>query len=434
MKRRTPAGSLGSLFPGVNAALLGLACLAGPGKAAGGDWPGWRGADRTGLAQETGLLAEWPKEGPPLLWKVSGLGTGYASLAVAGDQIFTTGDRGKKAHAFALRRADGSELWSSPLGDGWNDGGTRSTPTVAGELVFALTPHGDLVCLRIKDGSEAWRKNLERDLGGRMMSGWGYSESVLIDGDRVICTPGGDKATIAALNRETGDVVWKAAVPDAGGAGYASPVAAEIAGVRQYITLLGKSGGIAGVAAKDGKLLWRHNRVANGTANIPTPIVKGDLVFYTTGYDDGGSALLRIVPDGERFRVEEKYVLKARELQNHHGGVVLVGEHLFGGHGHNNGFPFCLDLESGKETWGKKRGPGTGSAAVVYADGKLYFRYENAVMALIEANPKELKILGSFKIPEGKTPSWSHPVVAGGRLYLRDQDRLLCYDVKAPSR
>jgi outer membrane protein assembly factor BamB len=263
-----------------------------------------------------------------------------------------------------------------------------------------------------------------------MMSGWGYSESPLIDGDRLICTPGADDAALVALDRNTGETLWKAEIEKCGGSGYSSVVKCKAAGVEQYVTVLGKTGGAVGVQASDGKLLWQNTSVAGNVANIPTPIVRGDYVFYSTGYDDGGSALLKIVRAGDSLKAEEVYKKDANELRNHHGGMVLVGDYLYGGHGQNQGFPFCLNFETGESTWPRKRGPGEGSAAVAYADGQLYFRYENGLMALIDTNPKQCNIVSTFKIPDGSKPSWAHPVIAGGRMYLRDKDRLLCFDLR----
>jgi outer membrane protein assembly factor BamB len=275
---------------------------------------------------------------------------------------------------------------------------------------------------------------LTKDFGGKMMSGWGYSESPLVDDDRLICTPGADDAALVALDRKTGELIWKAKVEKCGGSGYSSIVKSKAASVEQYVTVLGKTGGAVGVRASDGKLLWRNADVAGSVANIPTPIVRGDYVFYTTGYDDGGSALLKIMRRGNDLTANVAWKKDANELRNHHGGVVLVGDYLYGGHGQNNGIPFCVNFLTGENKWPKKRGLGERSAAVTYADRRLYFRYENGLVALIDANPEELKVEGSFQIPEGSTPSWSHPVVVGGRLYLRDKDRLLCYDVRSKGR
>jgi outer membrane protein assembly factor BamB len=393
------------------------------------DWPQWRGPERDGKSAETGLLAEWPKGGPPLVWKAQNLGSGFSSVVVANGRIFTVGDRGADQHVVALdERRQGKELWTARLGKAWNDGGSRSTPTVDGEQVYALSTHGDLVCLQAATGKERWRKSFAKDFQGRMMSGWGYSESVLIDGDKLICTPGGDKAALVALDKHNGKVLWKAAVPQAGGAGYASAVVAEAGGVRQYVQWLGSC--LVGVSARNGKLLWRYARTHNDTANIPTPLVRGDLVFCSTGYG-AGSALLRLAPKDGGIEAKEEYYLPPQTLQNHHGGLVLVGDHVYGGQGHNEGFPICVELKTGKVAWRKDRGPGTGSAAVIYADGRLYFRYDNGLMALIEATPEGYHLKSSFRLPEQTgTPSWQHPVIANGKLYLRGQTCLLCYDIK----
>ena len=405
-----------------------------------GYWPQWRGASRDDVATDKGLLRVWPEGGPRLVWTGTGLGDGYASVAIDKGRVYTLGDREDGAYVICLDNLTGKEAWSTRIGERWKDGGSRSTPAVgaggsglgARDLVYALTPNGDLACLAAKDGKILWQKNLAKDFGGKMMSHWGFSESPLVDGDRLICTPGADDAAIVALDRKTGDVIWKSEIEDCGGAGYSSVVKSKAGGVEQYVTVLGKTGGAVGVRAKDGELLWRHTGVAGKVANVPTPIVRDDYVFYTTGYDDGGSALLKIVRKRGEFAAEEVWTKDANDLRNHHGGVVLVGDYLYGGHGQNNGFPFCVNFETGESMWPRKRGPGDRSAAVTYADGRLYFRYEDGTVALIEADPTECKIVSTFSIPEGSRPSWSHPVVAGGRLYLRDKDRLLCYEVRDP--
>jgi outer membrane protein assembly factor BamB len=396
----------------------------------GAFWPQWRGPQRDDIAPDKGLLAAWPDAGPPLRWTGTGLGTGYSSVAIVKGQIYTTGDRKDGEYLICLDDANGKEVWSKRVGDTWGDDGPRSTPTIDGDSVYTLTPHGDLLRLSTADGAIQWRKSMSKDFGGKMMSGWGYSESPLIDGDRLVCTPGADGAALAALDKNTGSTEWLAKIDNCGGSGYSSVVKSNAGGVEQYVTVLGKTGGAVGVRASDGKLLWRNARVAGRVANIPTPVVNGDYVFYTTGYDDGGSALLKIVRRGNSLEAQEVYVKSANELRNHHGGVVLVGDYLYGGHGQNQGFPFCVNFKTGKEVWPRKRGPGEGSAAVVYADGRLYFRYENEVMALIDDDPNEYKVISTFTIPEGSKPGWAHPVIAGGRLYLRDKDRLLCYDLR----
>ena len=399
------------------------------------DWPQWRGPNRDGLSRDTGLLSSWAPSGPPLAWKVSGLGAGFSSVAVAGGRIYTMGDRSGVQSLLALNQADGRPVWSARVGPTWDDemGGPRGTPTVDGDAVYAIGTEGDLVCVEAATGKERWRKSLPRDFGGRMMSMWKFSESPLVDGDRVVFTPGGSSAYLVALDKRTGAEVWRTPAPPAGprgreGAGYSSVVVSTGAGVRQYVQLTGR--GLVGVRASDGKLLWSYNRVANDVANIPTPIVKGDLVFASTGYQ-AGSVLLRLAPAAGGVEASEVYFLDARTLQNHHGGLVLVGDHVYGGHGHNRGFPIAVELATGKVAWGGDiRNAGSGSAAVSYADGHLYFRYQNGVVLLIEATPAAYREKGSFTIPDVDKPSWPHPVVAGGRLYLREQDTLYVYDVR----
>jgi outer membrane protein assembly factor BamB len=267
---------------------------------------------------------------------------------------------------------------------------------------------------------------MAKSFNGKMMSVWGFSESPLVDGDRLMVTPGSDEAAIVALDKKTGKEIWRSAIKDGKGAGYASLVVSQGAGVKQYVTLLGR--GLVSVAADDGRLLWTYDKVANGTANIPTPIVRGDYVFASTGYQTG-SVLVQLKKNGAKgVDAEEVYFLPHKVLQNHHGGMVLVGDYLYGGHGHNEGSPICVNFLTGKVAWRQRRGPGDGSAAVSYADGHLYFRYQNGSVALIEATPEEYRLKGNFNIPDVQDPSWPHPVIAGAKLFLREQDRLYAYD------
>jgi outer membrane protein assembly factor BamB len=401
-------------------------CAAEPTK----DWPQWRGPNRDAASTEKGLLKEWTEGGPALAWKASGLGRGYGSLVLAGGKIFVMGQRQDAEQVLALEGSHGQELWSAQVGGASGDG-PSSTPTIDGDRLYALGSLGDLVCVKVADGHELWRKSLTKDFGGSVPT-WKYCESPLIDGNRVVVSPGSATATMVALNKHSGEVIWKTAIPSGGGSGfgYSSAVISEGAGVRQYVQLLGAGTGCVGVHAESGKLLWQYTRVSNGTASIPTPIVDGNHVFCTSGYGTG-AALLELSRDGDRVAAREVYFLEGGKLQNHHGGMVKVGSHLFGGHGHGNGFPVCVEMKSGKIKWGgNMRGPGSGSAAVVYADGCLYFRYENGLMALIEASTDQYRLKGQFKIPEVNAPSWSHPVVADGKLYLREQNNLFVYSVR----
>jgi outer membrane protein assembly factor BamB len=404
---------LASLFLSVSSAL-----------AASGDWPQWRGSNRDGRSTETGLMQSWPTEGPPLVWKATDLGAGYSGVSLVGRRIFTMGDIGEESHVLALDRAQGKKLWGTRVGRAGGGGGypgPRCTPTVDGSRVFALNQHGDLICVEAADGREVWRKNLARDLGGRMMSGWGYSESPLVDGDHVVITPGGSRGTIAALDKKTGAPVWQSKeFTDA--AAYSSLVIAEFGGVRQYVQITDAS--VAGVRASDGHLLWRARRRGQ-TAVIPTPIIHDNHVYVTSGYGIGCN-LFKISATGGAFKAEEVYANKT--MINHHGGVILLGEHLYG-YSDGKGW-VCQDFKSGEEVWSDKS---LGKGAIAYADGRFYLRSEGGpgTLVLIEASPKGYVEKGRFNQPDrSKRNSWPHPVIADGKLYLRDQNVLLCFDVK----
>lgn len=416
--------------------VLALAAVA----AGAGDWPGWRGPNRDAVSVEKGLLQEWPASGPSLAWKASGVGAGLSGVAVAGDRIYTMGDEGEAQYLIALNRGDGKVVWKTQVGPAWKDeyGGARGTPTVDGTLVFALGTEGDLVCADAATGSLRWKKNLEKEYGGRVMTIWKWAESPLVDGDRLVFTPGGPWAAMVAVEKATGKKVWETEeMPNLGekgrdGAGYSSIVISNGGGVKQYVQLMGR--GLVGMRASDGKFLWGYNRVANNVANISTPIVRGDYVFASTGYQTG-SVLLKLEKSGEGVKAGEVYFLDAGTLQSHHGGLVLVGDHVYAGHGHNKGFPICVDFATGKVAWGGDiRNAGTGSASVLYADNRLYFRYQNGVVLLVEASPAGYKERGSFTIPDVKNPSWPHLTVADGKLYVREQDTLYCYDVRGKAR
>jgi outer membrane protein assembly factor BamB len=399
-------------------------------------WPTFRGPERTAVSADTALLQTWPEGGPQLVWTARGAGRGYSSVAIAGGRMFTLGDGPSTAadadeFLSAIDLTTGKLVWATKTGPAWNSGqedwqGSRSTPTVDGERVYVVTPHGELVTCNSETGSELWRKNLKQDFGGKKADGWGYSESVLIDGERLICTPGSEKGTLVALDKRTGEVVWTASRAGDRGAGHASIVVSQIGGTKVYVQSTGS--GPLGVRAEDGKVLWTYD-IDRTTAVIPTPIVRDDLVFFTAGYKRGG-ALLRQVPAGAgEVEIEEIYPLKT-ELANKHGGVVLVGEYVYGD-SDSSGIPFCAELMTGDIKW-KQRGSGRGSVAVAAADGRLYLRFTDGMMVLVKATPESYAEVGKFKIPEsGERPSWAHPVIAEGKLYLREGDAVLCYDVRA---
>ncbi len=418
-------------------AVVGLADVSRTLPLRDGDWPQWQGPNRDSKSTETGLLDKWPEDGPPLLWTAKGLGSGFSSVTIQDGRIFTTGDREKEQYVICLKADGGDELWSTPIGPAWShdlngNPGARNTPSPDGKYVYALGTEGDLVCLESATGDVKWKLNYQKDFDG-VEPVWGFGESPLVDGDRLICTPNGKDAMIVALNKLTGDPIWKCAVPEFGkkgkdkAGGYSSVVISEGAGVKQYVQLIGR--GLVGIAADDGRFLWGYDKMANSVANISTPLVKDEYVFASTAYG-GGSALVKLSKEGDGVKAEEVYFLEPKDYSNHHGGTVLVGDYLYGGNGQNKGGPTCIEFLTGKVKWKESHGAGSGSAAVIFADGKLYFRYQDGTIALIEANPEEYKLISTFKIPDVKRPSWSHPVIAGGKLYLREQDHLLCYKLK----
>ena len=406
-----------------------------------GDWPRWRGPNNDGISTETGLLKEWPKDGPPLAWTAEKLGTGYGTPSVADGMIYGIGSRGGEDGVWALKEAGGKEQWFTPFTAtakvGNNTNGPSSTPTVAKGKVYAVSLGGTLGCLDAKSGKKVWEKNYGKDFGTKGLPIWGFNESVLVDGDKVICAPSSDTAALAALKADTGEVIWKTSVGTVGGgAGYSSTIKATIAGTPMYVTVLGQSAGIVGFDAETGKKLWQYNKSAlGGTAQIPTPIVKGDNVWFSTGYG-GGSALLKITSKGGEYAAEMVQTYTERELKNHHGGMVLIGDYVYFGHGQNAGAPRCVDIRTGDVVW-KKEALGGGSSAYLYADGLLYIRYQDGKMFLVKPSPKpdDFKVVSSFQLPKPNTPrnteSWPHPVIANGKLYVRDQNNLYCYNVKA---
>jgi outer membrane protein assembly factor BamB len=393
------------------------------GAASSGNWPQWRGPNRDDISTETGLLKEWPPGGPKLVWKSTGLGRGYSSVSVSGARIYTMGDSPDSSRVLALDPRDGKILWTSAAvgKPGGDYPGTRCTPTVDGDSVFALGQFGDLVCLEAATGKDRWRKHLERDFGGSMAH-WGFAESPLVDGERVMVTPGGRKGAIVALDKKTGSVAWQS-VQFTDAAQYSSLIIGQLGNVRQYIQLTDQS--VAAVAADSGRLLWRAPRRGQ-TAVIPTPILSGDTVYVTSGYNVGCNAF-RISVVGGRFSVQPAYANKV--MVNHHGGVVLVGENLYGFS--DSGGWVCQNFKTGQQVWSERGKLPKGS--LTYADGHLYLRSEQGpgTVVLIEASPQGFKETGRFDQPERSGQnSWPHPVVTGGRLYLRDQDKLFCYAVK----
>lgn len=399
------------------------------GSALAADWPQWRGPNRDGLSAEEGLLKDWPTEGPPLLWHAKDIGDGYSTPAVVGERIYVISNRGMDDEFVqSLSTVDGKQLWSTRLGKvGPNQGpqypGSRSTPTVDGNLLYALGSDGDLACVEASTGTIRWSKSLRTDFKGQPGK-WAYSESPLIDGDVLICTPGGSEATLVALNKATGDTVWKSAVPEGDEAGYASVIVVEVGGVKQYVQFLAK--GLVGVDAGSGKFLWRYDQTAKGSpANIPTPVAQGEFVYSAAGRSGGGLVEVKVAPEG----VTATQIYFTSKLPSSIGGSVKIGDYLYGT---NSQGMICADFKSGDVKWQER---GVGAGAVCFAEGLLYLHGEKGEVALIEASSEGYHEKGRFAPPDqperGKSSAWAYPVVANGRLYVRDLGSLWCYDVKA---
>jgi outer membrane protein assembly factor BamB len=433
--RMTGSNGLRTLM--VPSALMAVAAWAWATSAVADDWPQWQGADRNAISKERGLLPAWPKEGPPLAWKIKGLGGGPSTPSIAGGRIFGMSHRGADEVVWAVSEADGKALWATRLGPAFSQDqmpqaseGPGSTPTVDGERLYVVGLGGTVTCLQVADGKQVWQRSLAADFGGPVPT-WSFRESPLVDGNKVIVTPGGENATIVALDKATGRTLWNSQVPDSPQAAYASAIAFDFAGQRQYVQFTAK--GLVGVAASDGKFLWRYDRAANSHGiNCSTPIHHEGKVFGASAYGNGGG-LVKLGKDASgSTKAEEVYF--TNKMQNHHGGMVVHDGSLYGANGGNSGgFLVNLDWETGNVLWDERATERrTPKGSVALADGRLYYRTEEGPMLLIEPSKKEYLERGRFEQPgRSDKPAWAHPVIANGKLYLRDQDSLFCYDIKA---
>jgi outer membrane protein assembly factor BamB len=391
---------------------------ASPPDAATVDWPQWRGPNRDGRSAETGLLQTWPAGGPPLAWKVSGAGIGFSSMSAVGPRLFTMGARGRVEYVMAFDRATGKKLWEARSGDLYDNdrgSGPRGTPTFSGGRLYALGASGDLTCLDPETGRVHWAVNLLRTFGGSNPR-WGLSESPLVTNGRVLVNAGGPGASIVALDARSGSVVWKSGND---GAGYSSAVLQRVGSIEQAVFFT--ASGARGVDVRDGRLLWEYAPVANRVANAATPVVSGPHVFLSSDYGTA-AALLRMEASGTGITAQEVYF--TRDMRNHHSSSVLDGDHLYG---FSSAILTALRLADGEVAW---RDRSVGKGSVVYADKRLYLLSENGVVGLADASPDAYRERGRFSIPAGQLSTWAHPIVAGGHLYLRDQDTLYAYDVR----
>jgi len=405
------------------AILLSLAAYAG-------DWPQWRGPQRNGVSAETGLLKEWPKAGPRLVWQAKDIGDGYAAPSVVGNRIYILSNRGlDNEFVQALSTADGKQVWATRLGKVGNPNQmpsfptARSTPTIDGALMYALGSDGDLACLETASGKIQWQKSLRADFGGHPGT-WAYSESPLVDGDTLVVTPGGAQATMVALNKKTGETIWKSAVPGGDDAAYASVVMVETGGRKQYVQFLAK--GLVGVDAKTGQFLWRYDATGKGNTNIPTPVASNGYIYTSQGRGPGG--LVRVAATGQGVAAEQVYL--QRGLPNSNGGSVVVGATHYGTSGEGL---VAADWATGKVLWLEAS---TGGGAILEAENRLYIHGENGEVVLAEATPEAYREKGRFMPPDrpqrtraAMEKAWAYPVIANGRLYIRELDSLWCYDI-----
>jgi outer membrane protein assembly factor BamB len=396
------------------------------------DWPQWRGPQRNGISQETGLLKEWPKDGPKLQWKATEIGSGYSTPAVVGERLYVLANEGlENEFVEALDASNGKRIWSAKLGrvgrpkQDPNFPAARSTPTVDGEVLYALGSDGDLACIETGNGKIKWHKNVREDFGGQCGE-WAYSESPLIDGDVLVCTPGGKEATLLALNKKSGEVIWKCPLPGNDLAAYSSAVVVEVGGIRQCVQLLQK--GLVGVDARTGKFLWRYSKpISKYGANIPSPVVSGNSVYTASAGTGGGMVKLQAKEEG----VTPEQVYFEAKLPTAIGGAIKSGDYLYGT---TSQALLCVDFGTGEVKWQDRA---LGAASLCYADGRLYLHGENGEVALVEPGPEAYREKGRFTPPSPPAHSqqmeraWAYPVVANGRLYVRDHGTLWCYDVRA---
>ncbi len=381
---------------------------------AAAQWSQWRGSERTGISNETGLAGSWPASGPKKVWTSEGLGAGFASFSVSDGRLYTQGQRSGSQYVIAIDAASGKKLWEVPTGRGFSErrgGGPRGTPTVDGDRIYALSAAGNLICLEAATGKKIWESNL-LDRFSVSNIRWGISESPLIDGDVIVVNPGGRGASVVALNKADGKLIWKSQSDEAG---YSSAIVTEVDGVRQYILLTGEGG--IGLLAKNGELLWRYNGVANGTANVATPIFHDNHVFLSSDYGTG-CVLLKLTASG----AEEVYF--NRDMRNHYGSSVLVDGVLYGS---SSRILTAMDFKTGAVLW---RDRSVGKSQVIYADGKLYLYSEDGILGMARATPDGYEELARHEIGQREFRTWALPVIIDGKLIIRDQDTAWAFDIR----
>jgi outer membrane protein assembly factor BamB len=397
---------------------LALLALLQPISAQAPEWFQWRGPNRDGHSAETGLLKEWPAGGPPQVWRTTGAGTGFSSFSSSNGRLFTLGSRGSTEYVMAFDAASGKRLWEVPNGQRFRNemgDGPRSTPTVEGDRVYAFGGTGELACLDAATGNKIWGVSVVQAFGGNTPY-WGYSESPLIVGDRIILNAGGRRASIVAINKLDGRTLWQNHSDDAG---YSSPMLLRTGSLQQVVFFTGQRA--LAVDPRDGRLLWTYSRASNNTANVATPVVRGNRVFVSSGYGTG-AALLEVRAAGNIASAQEIYF--TRDMRNHHASSVVVGDHIYG---FSDSILTALKFDTGEMAW---RDRSVGKGSIIYADQRLYLYSEQGTVGLADATPAGYRERGRFSIPQSGPPTWSHPIITNGKLIIRDQDTVYAYDVR----
>jgi outer membrane protein assembly factor BamB len=378
----------------------------------------WRGPNRDGIYNETGLLNSWPADGPPLLWHFDELGEGHASAAVTKDRIYTAGMINGIGYIFSLS-LDGKLLWTVPYGEEWTESwpGVRSTPLIFDGKIYILSSFGKLVCMTADKGEVIWTIDVIKDLHGRNIK-WGITENLLIDGNKLFCTVGGVDTNIVALDHNTGKLIW---ISKGNGekSAYCSPALISLPNRKMLVTQTDSS--ILCIDAETGKLLWRHDQPNKYSVHANTPLYHGGYLFCVSGYGQGG-VMLKIAPDDSA----KQEIWRNAVLDNRMGGFVLVNDKIYGSDDSNKLW-WCLDWKTGKEIYSEKI---TNKGNIIYADGMLYCYGDNGEIVLAQPLPDGFKKMSSFKVPYGANQHWAHPVIANGRLYVRHGSSLMVYDVR----
>lgn len=377
----------------------------------------WRGPNRSGIYNETNLLTQWPAEGPKLIWAIDSTGRGYGSPVLTDDQLFINGETDSTSYLYAYN-LEGKLLWKSAFGQEWvkNFPGSRSTPTVVGDLVYVCSGKGEIACFNKNTGSKKWSLNMISDLQGTINM-FGYSQSLLVNGDLVYCQPGGPENNVVALNRFTGQKVWSQKAKGEIEA-YGSPIVVK-RGQRDLLLTFSEMA-FLGLDGKSGELLFTHKMDTTGNLHGNIPIIDGNDLIYTEG-DGNRTVKLKLAEDGSAI----SEVWRNKSFDNIMGGVVRLSDKIYGT-AHRQMYLKCLDMKTGLVTDSVKMFRGS----TIAADGMLYVYTEKGEMNLVNPKPEGMQIVSSFKVTKGTKEFFTHPVIHNGVLYIRHGQALMAYSIK----